>query len=200
VSQPLTYLIDGGLTKLEVDREVELVSAAHGLVDATCGEVHGRVVEKLLCLVLAGGDEPVPFRRAGVRPELEDTGAEATRLVLGDVSQVVDLAHRGVQLGARLGGEAEDEVALDRDAVPGQPSHHRARHFRCDPLAHVRQQPFTVGLDAERDFAAAVTRQQLQHIVAHAVQDVDSAGGVQTYRSPMVASVKAVMHLRMTRS
>jgi len=110
----------------------------------------------LLRPIAAGGDEPVPFRRAGVGPELEDAGPEPARLRLGDGPQVVDLTHGGVQFLAGLGGEAEDEVALDADTALGQSPHHRTRHLRGDPLAHVFEEPFAAGLDAEGNLAAPV--------------------------------------------
>ena len=116
------HFADAGLSELDADGEVELVPSAHGLVHAVVGEVDRGVVEEL-----AGGYRPVAIRRvhsgcrgrAGTRTR----GAECTALPVSEVPQVVDVPDRLGELGAGLGRESEDEVALDADAALDESGH-----------------------------------------------------------------------------
>ncbi len=88
------------------------------------------------------------------------------------------MADGGRQLLARLCGEAQDEVALHRDAALGEATDHGAGHIGVDPFAHVPKQPLTAGLDTQSNFPQAVGGQYIQQGVIGPMQDVDTAGGI----------------------
>lgn len=103
---------DGSVGEGEVDGEVELIPLEQRLVGPVAGQVDRGVVQELVRGVLAGGDQPVPVGRAGVGPVLERAGGEPAGHRVGQLPQVADQGHGGVDLLRGLAGEAKDEVPL----------------------------------------------------------------------------------------
>src|SRR5690606_32381307 len=97
---------------------------------------------------------------------------------VGQVPQPVHQVDRLGEVGVGLGGQSEDEVALDADAAFGQAAHHRPDHGGGDAFVDVGEDAFAARFDAERDLAQAVVGELVQGGVGKPVQDVDASGCV----------------------